>query len=317
MDCQINNNCKSDGKLYTYFENGKVKVYRHSEFLNSFECTKTQKTALAASVVVGASSGSFAGFFIGKQIESYLISVIPKVDEKTENVNTMNTIANDYFSFSIGGTIGGLLGGIGGIIGGISGYMYFIERSSSYISWVQEKFRKIIPEIADDEILSIFAGLDYEIIKHPVRCPSGNLHDLYSLLKISGKDEQGNIRCPNRNGSFPKEALQKDEEANLVILKRYYYLLREVVEKGSESPEKLKEIQSCLPILEKLIDEVYKECKVKIYNLLINDRISDEQHSEEVVLFKKLFGTKPLDELNWDLDWKDILRQRWLNFHRR
>ncbi len=269
--------------LAPYTNHGTARVKRHWEFLIS-EPTHTLYFGARAIVTVGAGIG--AGVKIAQNS--------PEGARKTATV----------------------VCGVGGAFVGAVTYMTITERNRDYSKWINVKMDYIIEssvynKYSDDPVLvSFVCALRQTLSPIPARTPYGHLFDFNYLMECE-RDQNGLIKCPMTRKKFHESKLKMDFEASLFINKRMYCLTASDLNAvGTEGPLK----ESLLRQMEKTkncIKICYSRCLEIIDGKLAKEKITFDECQEERNVFAVVFGKTPEHQLDWALDWKDILDKRW------
>lgn len=273
-----------------YTNGGWDRIKRHWEYIKypDSDSPLSMKTA-AISILTGAFMGAKLGYKIVEDSDSSLNTVI--------------------------GTIFGLItGGVGG------GYIHGIltERSQSFERWKDFKINETLKEAltfsySDDRILEDFiCPISAGMMDVPSRSPSGAVFDYISLASLV--NENNMIADPYRNPSFHLNEIKLELEMAIVIQKRCKNLIIADREKLN-NPDLLRTIDNLFLEIETIISERYEKGRERIEDRRKDKIISHEVYKKEIEEFEELFGVNDEVDLNWDLNWSDILKERWEYFH--
>lgn len=213
--------------------------------------------------------------------------------------------------------------GIGFIAGGAIGgciYMTFTEYSPSFQQWrkdcIEESIKLAITfSYCEDELLQHFTcPVSLCVMDVPTHTPSGTFYDMTFILNCP-RDSNGNIKDPNRNGSFSEAEVMPDFERSFVIHKKIQTLLRADLAALATTEEVGTIVHQQLAEVEKAAENRYENGRALIENRRRTKVITHEEYKAEIAEFERLFGTDWENELNWSVDWLSILNERWVHFH--
>lgn len=271
-------------KIMTYTNHGQDQINRHFEFLTSDTNDVIYfRVSAVTSIATGACLGAAAG-------------------SKLSNKNKI---------------IGGISGSIAGSIAGTITYMTLAEQQKIYYDWIKMKIddpidAAIHQKYSDDPVLKNFmCPITYGFTTNPARTPTGYIVDLEHIMKCP-RDASGNINdLITRGPSFPETALKPDLEAAFLVHKRIYGLVAmDINAAGENGPVK----DALTRKLEKTRTEIkacYRKCLASIDRAFDNEEITFDKSQEKRQGFADCFGKMPQEQLNWELDWRGLLDQRW------
>lgn len=242
---------------------------------------------------------------------------------------------------------GGTAGFSVGVGLSIIGNALLIEHSDRMAKWKELNINNIVSNLMKedfihDPILRKFEdGIVFEPMFYPMRTPAGQVFDYNSLLKSA--DSYGVLkdiynkqvltptaRDPNRKTtiSYSIQACVPDDEMNIVIMKRFRHLAFQKSQEPGLSEQTKKFFIDYRNALGEFVKPIYMKMEERIVkkknDVLMKEGVTEEeaeiaetQCTQELGIFKALFGTSPFSNLDWnvDRDWFGILNRRWMKEH--
>jgi hypothetical protein len=148
----------------------------------------------------------------------------------------------------------------------------------------------------------------------PTHTPSGIFYDMTFIMNCP-REQNGNIKDPNRNGSFPEAQAKPDFERSFVIHKKIQTLFRADLVALANTQEVGTVVRQQLAEVEKAAENRYENGRGLIENRRRTKVITHEQYKVEIAEFENLFGTDWESELDWSIDWLTTLNERWVYFN--
>lgn len=284
-----------------YTENGWDRLKRHWQYIRTPHREATTASGVALVFIVG---GALLGAKTGKKIGNEIGKLVTNNPQKAQ----------------FGGDIGT---GVGFFVGaGAGGYLYMttIERSQYFEKWrvarLDDKIKEAITySYSDDEILTNFTcPVSLCVMDIPARTPSGGVFD-YSYLMNCPRESNGNIIDPLRNPSYPEQNVLPDFEMSIVIQKRALFLMKTDIEHLGNAPLLKQALMNQLKEIEQNRANRYENAREFIEERRRNKVVSPMEYKAEIAEFEHLFGENPEQDLDWSIDWAEILKSRWEKLH--
>jgi hypothetical protein len=284
-----------------YTNNGWDRIRRHYAYIRTPDlATQNGMTTALSCISFNAFIGAKVGKKIGTEVERF--------------------VYHDLKSGEVGGLIGSGMGFVAG--GAFGGYVYMTltERHPSFERWRKDCIEETIKlattfSYSDDELLQhLTCPVSLCVMDVPVHTPSGIFYDMTFLMNCP-REPNGDIKDPNRNPSFSEKQAIPDFERSFVIHKKLQALLRADLSEASTNQEVSSVIQHQLAEIDKATENRYENGREEIEARRRAKTITHDKYKTEMEEFEKVFGSDWEKDLNWDIDWIEILNQRWVYFH--
>lgn len=280
--------------------NGKDRLLRHWDYINISKYNQISKGGVAVAMV---SASAFGCAFLGAKAGATIGNAIAKEP-----------------GMKIGTGVGFTVGFAGGIAGGTFAYVKITENYDDFKNYIDCRADDIIDnamskKYEDDNILkNNICPITSGIMLKPVRTPQGHLLDIEALKGLI-PDQKGRVNCPYTRELFLVGSAKVDIERALLINKRIYHLTYLDIQAAVNDTNLKKNLE----VHNSEIKEVIELCYNGIFDLIDKRRtdktISFSQSQQERTDFVKLFGDSVDSELDWSLEWNDILKKRWIHFY--
>jgi len=273
-----------------YTNGGWDRIRRHWEYI---KYPDSDSSFSITSAIISIATGAFMGAKLGYKIVE-------------DSDSSWNLVIGTIFGFITGGIGAGYIHGI------------ITERSQSFERWKDFKINETLKEAltfsySDDRILENFTcPISACMMDVPCRSPSGTVFDYIALSSLT--DENNMIADPYRNSSFHLNEIKLDLEMAVVIHKRCKKVIEE--DKSNLHNQDLStSLDSLFLEIETIISERYEKARENIEDRRKHKIVSHEVYKKEIEKFEELFGINDETDLNWDLHWPQILKDRWKYFH--
>jgi hypothetical protein len=283
--------------MQPFANHGKPSIHLHINFFKESSTTTqvVQTVAGATSITSGGATGAWVGASIGGK-------------------------ASFEGNHKLGMKVGMVVGGVIGIIFGAFGYLKITERRHIYQQWLERKkettiYSEAFFQYANDPILKNFTcPLTCNIMLEPAVTPNGYLVE-YGVIIQSPKASNGHVVCPFTRNTYSEIAILKDFERALLINKRALKVISSDIQQAEADQNVLHALEKHKAGLKAAVDICYQNCLDWIEYRRKSGTISFKECQAERESFANIFGQAPESELNWDLSWKELLRERWLKTH--
>lgn len=283
--------------LHPFLADNNEKLKQHMQFLK--ETTTSNKAAAGVCGVMCVGIGTFGGSVVGAEVGGLIGRLIDEEDGEGS-----------------GKMIGSVIGAVTGFVGGLWFFKKVSEKDPVFNKWRNDKQTQAINNntsilySADPLLKQFVCQITQNVVVAPAWTPTGYLVEHEMIMRMN-RDPDGKIECPFTRKKFMPIEVKRDAERALVVNKKILVLIQQDIEAAKENPSQVLLLRKLEATTKEIVEVCYQNCVLEIEALRIGDTITAEECQRRRDSFFKVFGGNSRAELDWSLDWKEILDNRW------